>query len=94
MKNDYKFDVKIPYCKQLDKTKDQKTKKSNKNKDQDDESDDSDIEKNKLKDKTLIEKAKDTKIDQPLTALQASESRLVTKIRFQVERVNGKLKQH
>ena len=42
---------------------------------------------------TEIENVKPTKKDQPLTALQASESRLVTKIRFEIERVNGRLKQ-
>ena len=38
------------------------------------------------------EVSKETKKEQPLTSLQACESRLVTKIRFEIERVNGQLK--
>jgi len=62
LKERYRFDVKIPFCKQL-------------NKDTDEE---------KLK--------KKTKKDQPLTPRQAADSRLVTKVRFQVEYVNSQLK--
>ena len=60
---DFDFDVKIPYCRNLNNNHDE-------------------------------EEEKKSKKEQPLTELQAAESRLVFKVRFIVETVNGDLKEH
>ena len=62
IKDNFDFDVKIPYCRQLNK----------------------DSSEDKLK--------KQTKVEQPLTPSQAADSRLVTKVRFQIEFVNSMVK--
>ena len=63
IKAEFEFDVKIPFCRQL-------------NKESPDE---------------LLKKQ--TKLEQPLSSAQAAESRLVSKVRYQIENVNGKIKQ-